>query len=30
MNKEKYYVSQEGYDLFLKQIDDLRNKLNGN
>ncbi len=28
MDKEVYYVSQEGYDLFVKGIDDLRNKLN--
>ena len=28
MDKEKYYVNQEGYDLFLKEIDDLRNELN--
>ncbi len=29
MDKEIYYVSQDGYDLFVKGIDDLRNKLNG-
>ena len=29
MDKEICYVSQEGYDLFVKGIDDLRNKLNG-
>ena len=28
MNKEIYYVSQEGYDLFLKEIDNLRDLLN--
>ena len=28
MNKEVYYVSQEGYDLFFKEIDNLRDLLN--
>ncbi len=27
MNKEIYYVSQKGYDLFLKEIDNLRDLL---